>query len=80
MTDRPKLSEEEMADLVAYLDGEADPETERAVEAKLSLDPATRAEAELLRRTYDLLEYLPRPEPSPDFTHKTVERISAFRP
>src|SRR5262249_55268279 len=80
MADRPKLSDEEMADLVAYLDGEADPETARAVEARLSLDPTVRAEAELLRRTYDLLEYLPRPEPSADFTHKTIERRSAFRP
>jgi len=80
MAERRKLSEEEMADLVAYLDGEADPETARAVEAKLSLDPTVRAEAEALRRTYDLLDYLPRPQPSTDFTNKTLDRISALRP
>jgi hypothetical protein len=27
-----------------------------------------------------MLEYLPKPEPSPTFTHRTVSRISALRP
>jgi len=28
-----------------------------------------------LRRTWDLLDYLPRAEPSPSFTHRTMERL-----
>src|SRR5436190_5846967 len=80
MAERPRFSEEEMADLVAYLDGELDEEEARRMEAKLSLDPAARAEADALQRSFDLLEYLPQPEPSPQFTHRTVEKIATLRP
>src|SRR5579875_3152629 len=73
------FSEQERADLVAYLDGELSGEAARALEAKLSLDPAARAEAEALRRTWELLDFLPRPQPSPRFTHRTLERLSPLR-
>jgi anti-sigma factor RsiW len=79
MSKRP-LSEDERADLVAYLDGETSGETRRAIESKLSLDPVWRAEAESLKRTWDLLEYLPRPEPSPNFTQRTLSRLAPVRP
>lgn len=73
------LPEREREELVAYLDGElSDPDASR-VEARISLDPAARAEAEGLRRTWALLDCLPRPEPSPAFTHQTLQRISAVR-
>jgi anti-sigma factor RsiW len=62
--------------LVAYLDGELSEEEAREVEIRLNRDPTTRAEAEALRRTWDLLDYLPRPEPSPSFTHRTLERVT----
>src|SRR5262245_61836252 len=80
MADRPPLNEEELANLVAFLDGELDEESARQVEAKLSLDPTARAPADALRRTWDLLDYLPRPEPSPQFTNRTIDRVSALRP
>src|SRR5262249_30342961 len=57
-------------------------EAARALEAKLALNPQARAEADALRRTWDLLDYLPRPEPSPSFTEKTLSRalpLSAAR-
>jgi anti-sigma factor RsiW len=73
------LSEQERADLVAYLDGELAGEAARAVEAKLSLDPRARAEADALKRTWALLDYLPRSEPSPAFTHRTMERLAPVR-
>ena len=38
------LSEEERANLVAYLDGELDEAKARALEARLSNDPRARAE------------------------------------
>jgi anti-sigma factor RsiW len=75
MTNTGPLNDEERADLVAYLDGELAGEAARALEAKLSLNPEARAEADALRRTWDLLDYLPRPEPSPSFTHRTLSRI-----
>ncbi len=76
MAKQPLLNDDERAELIAYLDGELEEEAARAVEAKLNRDPRLRAEAETLRRAWDLLDYLPRPEPSTDFTSRTVQRIS----
>src|SRR5437764_5906332 len=80
MTTPPPLDDAQREDLVAYLDGELDEETARALEAKLSLDSAVRAEADQLRRTWELLDYLPKAEPSASFTHRTLDRVSALRP
>ncbi len=74
------LTERDRADLVAYLDGELESSASSALEAKLSRSATARAEAEALRRTWSLLDYLPRAEPSPRFTHQTLERLSALRP
>jgi ferric-dicitrate binding protein FerR (iron transport regulator) len=79
MTKPSHFSEQEQADLVAYLDGELGGEAARALEAKLSLDPAARAEADALRRTWELLDFLPRSQPSLRFTHRTLERLSPLR-
>ena len=70
------LNEQERADLVAWLDGELEGEAARALERKLSLDPAARDEADALRKTWELLDYLPRPEPSASFTHRTLSRLA----
>jgi anti-sigma factor RsiW len=71
-----ELNEQERADLIAYLDGEADPETKRTLEARLARDPQARAEAASLNKTWELLDYLPRPTPSATFTSRTMERLS----
>ena len=71
------MSGDDREQLIAYLDGELDAEAARQVEARLHQDPAARAEAEALRRTWDLLDYLPQVEPSPAFTHRTLERVTA---
>src|SRR6266545_3727421 len=70
------LSDEERADLVAYLDGELDEQAAQALEARLGNDPRARAEAETPRRTWELLDYLPRTEASTSFTHRTLERLA----
>jgi hypothetical protein len=64
-------------DLIAYLDGEADPATAERVEAEIAHDPAARAKAAALKKTFDLLDYLPKPEPSPAFTTKTLTKLEA---
>ena len=79
MADKQPLNEQEKADLVAYLDGELAGEAARSLEAKITLDPAARSEAETLKRTWDLLDYLPRPQPSPSFTNRTLERLTPVR-
>lgn len=80
MPDLPPLSDDERDELIAYLDGEVDADTARSVEAKMNRDTRIRNEAEALRKTYDLLDYLPRPEPSPNFTNKTLTRASLAFP
>ena len=70
------LSDDDRANLTAYLDGELDEETTQALEAKLSQDPAARAEVEELRQAWTMLDYLPRSSPSASFTHRTMEKLS----
>ena len=76
MSERPPLSDEDRATLVAYLDGELDEDAVRQVEARISQDPTVRAEVESMKRTWELLDYLPRAEPSPTFTHRTVSLVT----
>src|SRR5437660_9357523 len=71
-----RLSDEERENLVAYLDGELDEKTAHDLETRLNLDPEARAEADALQQTWGLLDYLPRPEPSVSFTHRTLERLA----
>jgi anti-sigma factor RsiW len=73
------FTEQERADLVAYLDGELEGDAARAIEQKLALNPAARAEADALKRTWDLLDFLPKTEPSPNFTHRTLDRLGPIR-
>jgi hypothetical protein len=72
------LTEDDRAELVAYLDGELAGDAQRRVEARLNADPAARTEADTLKRAWDLLDYLPRSEPSTDFTERTIDRISSL--
>ena len=67
--------DERTAELVSYLDGELEPGKANEVEAKLGRDTHLRREAESLRRAWDLLDFLPRPEPSADFTNKTLSQV-----
>ena len=70
------LSDEDRENLVSYLDGELDEEAARTLEARLNLDPKARSEAEALQQAWSLLDYLPKAEPSPTFTHRTLERLA----
>src|SRR5689334_21188134 len=79
MSDPSHLDDEERDELVAFLDGELTENDAHKVEAKLNVDAKARAEADALRRTWDLLDYLPRPEASADFTHRTLERVGPVR-
>jgi hypothetical protein len=74
-----QLSDKDRADLVAYLDGELDEAAARAIETKLNRDPRVRAEAIALRKAWELLDFLPRAEPSANFTHQTLERLTVQR-
>jgi anti-sigma-K factor RskA len=79
MAKQTPLSDDERAELVAYLDGELPKPAAHALEAKINTDPRMRAEVETLRRTWELLDYLPKPEPKPDFASRTLDRVSTIR-
>lgn len=61
-------------ELVAYLDGELDPRAADAMATRLGLDPKLRAEADALQRAWDILDVLPRPQPSAAFMSRTVSQ------
>jgi anti-sigma factor RsiW len=75
MTNPKPLNEEERAEIVAYLDGEMSEGEARAMESKINSNPAVRAEADALKRTWELLDYLPSKPPSPSFTQRTVSQV-----
>jgi anti-sigma factor RsiW len=77
MSEPIPLSDNDRATLIAYLDGELDDEASRHVEARISQEPAVRAEVESMKRTWELLDFLPRAEPSPTFTNRTVSLVTA---
>jgi len=91
MTDDPDRTQDELpapvrphppaddTELIAYLDGELDGPAAARVQARLSRDPAAREAAEAYKKSFDLLDYLPAPEPRPDFTSRTVTRLRALR-
>jgi hypothetical protein len=66
-------------ELVAYLDGELAEEQARQLEQRLASDPQLRHRAMLLKKTYDLLDYLPCPEAPADFATRTLEKIPALK-
>jgi anti-sigma factor RsiW len=77
MPKKQPFTDDDRSELVAYLDGELVGDAQRRIENRLITDPTVRAEADSLKRAWDLLDVLPRPEPSTDFTERTMDRVSA---
>ena len=71
----PRLSEDERAELVAFLDGELTDEAARAIETRINVEPAYRAEAKALERAWEMLDFLPKAEPKPNFSERTLSKI-----
>ena len=73
--EQQRLTPADRANLVAYLDGElADPDA-RSIATKLAHSATARREVDALEKTWDLLEYLPRPKASEDFTARTLSQV-----
>lgn len=79
MTHADNLSPEEREDLIAYLDGELDDETTQRLETKISQNAAARTEIEELKRSWALLDVLPRPQASEQFTNRTMDRLATVQ-
>jgi anti-sigma factor RsiW len=66
-----------LTEVVGYLDGELDDSQMRQVEQRLINDPSLRAEADLLSRTWAMLDELEEVSSSHRFTQQTLATISA---
>ncbi|MFT3881509.1 MAG: hypothetical protein QM703_17810 [Gemmatales bacterium] len=76
---KPKLTPQEQENLTAYLDHELDDAGAEQVTAALSRRAEVRKEAETLRKTWELLDYLPRPQAPKSFTEQTLTRLSSTK-
>jgi hypothetical protein len=70
-----RLSPDERADLVAYVDGELPEAHSRSIATKLTLSATARREVEMLQKTWELLDYLPRPQATEQFSERTISHI-----
>lgn len=73
--DQQRLTSVERANMVAYLDGELNDAESRAIATKLTKSATARRELEALEKTWELLDHLPRPQPSPEFTARTLTEV-----
>jgi hypothetical protein len=70
-----RLTPDERANLVAYIDGELGEDESRAISTKLTRSPTARHEIETLRKTWEMLDLLPRPAASSDFSGRTISLV-----
>ena len=70
-----RLTTEQRYALVAYLDGELNEAETEQIEKLLASSAVARTDVEFLGSTYDLLDELPRPKASSDFTEKTLATV-----
>src|SRR5438067_1775167 len=74
MPDDENAADPVTEEIVAYLDGELDAKAAEGLAAKIRTDPKLRTEADALQRTWDILDILPRPEPSATFATRTLSQ------
>lgn len=75
MSDETQQTPRHTEKLVAYLDGELPEGDSREVELSLVSDPEMRTAVEQLNRTYELLDLLPRPNASGEFSSRTLATL-----
>jgi hypothetical protein len=70
-----RLTPDERADLVAYIDGELPEVTSRSIATKLTQSATARREVEMLKKTWELLGHLPLPQVDAQFSERTLTHI-----
>ena len=73
----PRLNSDQRSNLIAYLDGELPEPTAKEIEHVLSRSPTVQHDVEMLSRTWDLLDQLPRLTGSSDLTTRMVSVVKA---
>ena len=77
MNEPTQLSPDQRTELVAYLDGELSEDATVEMERVLANSSDARHEVDMLSRTFALLDTLPRPGASSEFTAKTKNSLQA---
>lgn len=70
-----RLSADQRDDLVAYLDGELPDGLANAIDQVLARSEVARNEVEALARTWEMLDALPVPQASSEFTDRTMTTL-----
>jgi hypothetical protein len=70
-----RLTPDERADLVAYVDGELPEVHARSIATKLTKSATARREVELLQKTWEMLDLLPLPQATERFSEKTISQV-----
>ncbi len=77
--DKAHLTEDEREKVSAYLDQELDEADTQQIATELSRRAEVRQEADSLRKTWELLDYLPRPSAPSTFTEKTLTMLESTK-
>jgi anti-sigma factor RsiW len=76
--DQLRLNPDERANLVAFIDGELTEAETRSLTTKLTHSATARREVELLKKTWDALDSLPRPVVSDQFHERTLTYVRSL--
>src|SRR4051794_27396782 len=75
MEKMPRLTTEQRSNLVAYLDGELPEPEAKQIEQVLTKSPVVQHDVEMLERTWQMLDQLPRLAVSQEFTARTLSAV-----
>ena len=70
-----KMTSQQRENLVAYLDGELDEASTEEIERTLARSAKARHEVDMLTRTWELLDTLPKSKASDEFSERTLSSI-----
>jgi anti-sigma factor RsiW len=73
----PRLNQDQRSNLVAYLDGELPEPVAKEIEHVLSKSPTVQHDVEMLSRTWDMLDQLPRLTGTSEMTARTITVVKA---
>jgi hypothetical protein len=76
--EQQRLTPDERANLVAYLDHELGEAERDAIATKLAHSPTARRELEALKRTWEMLDHLPVSQASPSLISRTLTQALDF--
>ena len=73
-----RLSPDERSNLVAFLDGELPELQAQVIATKLTQSMTARREADSLEKVWEMLDLLPRPQASENFTARTLAEADSL--